>query len=269
MYLEGIHDGRRLLELSRRIAPRKPILMLKGGLTDSGARAVASHTASLGGAAQVWDAFFRQTGVVRTDTLEEMADLAMTFLYIKPPRGLRAALLGIGGGNSVLAADALARVGLSLPALAPETTAEIATFVPAAGSMLRNPLDIGAVFRGDLTLLDRTLELVGHDPNIDIILAAPHLDINRRSSKADADRLVNKLSDYMRRTPHGKPLALTFHSFANDPEEQAFRQRLLVDLPNRGVAVFSDLGRAGRALVRLYGYHRFLAEVASDNSVAD
>ncbi|MSQ33744.1 MAG: hypothetical protein EXR60_04925 [Dehalococcoidia bacterium] len=267
MYLEGIRDGRRLLELARRIVVHKPILLVKGGLTASGARAVASHTASLGGEAQVWDAFYKQTGVVRADSLEELADLAMTFLYVQPPRGLRAVLMGIGGGNSVLAADALAREGITLPALAPETTAELATFVPLAGSMVRNPLDIGAVFRGDLTLLDRTLGLVGRDPNVDIILAAPHLDLNR-SSPEETDRLVARLSDYARAAPHGKPLALTFHSFSNDPEEMAARQRLMVQLPQRGVAAFRDLARAGRALARLHQYHRFLDGAAPERASA-
>jgi len=256
MYLEGVKDGAKLLRQVKEINRVKPIILWKAGLTEPGAKAVASHTASLAGQQAVWRAFFAQTGVVPVFSLEEMAETVMTFLYVKPPQGKRVAVLVLGGGSSVAAADVCGREGLEVPTLTQKTQDELKKFIPPAGTSIRNPLDTGMVFR-DMSLLQREMEALAADPLIDMLIVRPHLDMVRSAGPEQVDRLLTYLSDFCRNNPCGKPTVLVFYSFANDPSESALRARLQVELPRNGVAVYSSLASASRALVKLYEYHQF------------
>ncbi len=262
MYLEGVKDGRKLLRQVEEINRTKPVIILKAGLTESGSRAVASHTASLAGSAAIWQGFFARTGAVRVDSLEEMAEMTMTFLYVRPPASLRTAVLVLGGGSSVAAADVCARAGLDTPPLTAETQAELKTFINIAGASVRNPLDTGHVFR-DANSLKREVELVTADPSIDMLIVRPHLDMIRAADPEHMDEVIGYLSDICRHPPRGKPVVLVFHSFANDPGEFALRSRLQVELPRQGVPVYPSLEAAARALARRYHHHRFLQQHAA------
>ena len=264
MYLEGVKDGAKLLRQVKEINRVKPVILWKAGLTESGARAVASHTASLAGQQAIWRAFFAQTGAVPVFSSEEMAEAAMTFLYVKPPQGKRVAVLVLGGGSSVASADVCNREGLEVPALTQETQAELKKFIPPAGTSIRNPLDTGMVFR-DMSLLQRELEALASDPLIDMLIVRPHLDMLRSAGPDQLDRVVTYLSDFCRDNPYGKPTVLVFYSFANERWESELRAKLQVELPQKGVAVYSSLAEASRALARLYEYHRFQKELETDN----
>ena len=263
MYLEGVKDGRKLLRQVQVINRVKPVILWKAGLTELGARAVASHTASLAGQEAIWRGFFAQTGAVPVFSLGEMAEMTMTFHYVKPPRGNRVAVLGSGGGSSVSAADICSREGLELPALTQETQAELKKFIPLAGASIRNPLDTGLIFR-NVSFLERELELVAADPLIDMLIVKPHMDTALTTGPEQLDQFINFLSDFSRNNSYGKPVALTFYSWSNDPREAALRARLEVELPQKGVAVYSSLDSASRSLARLFEYHRFQKEVTEN-----
>src|SRR4030042_5543131 len=100
-YIEGLKDGRRFSKAVRRAAAVKPVIMMKGGCTEAGARAVASHTGALAGSSEIWDGLVRQAGVIPVATLEELADILVTFLYSPVPHGRRLAALDVGGGAAV------------------------------------------------------------------------------------------------------------------------------------------------------------------------
>jgi acyl-CoA synthetase (NDP forming) len=174
MYLEGIKNGNEFTRLVRAINRTKPVIVWKGGLTESGSRAVASHTGSLAGEGRVWDAFYAQTGAVRVNSLEEIADAVLAFQHLPPPRGRRALLLGGGGGNSVALADVCGREGLTVPPLADETRRKLAGFFPLAGNSIRNPLDVWAV-QENVDLLRRAVELAVADPAIDLVIMERHV----------------------------------------------------------------------------------------------
>ncbi|MFC2018320.1 CoA-binding protein, partial [Chloroflexota bacterium] len=87
MYLEGVQDGRKLIKKVSEINPTKPVIVWKGGKSEWGSRAASSHTGSLAGNRAVWDSFFKQTGAVSVNSLDELADVTMTFLYLTPPPG--------------------------------------------------------------------------------------------------------------------------------------------------------------------------------------
>lgn len=264
MYLEGVKDGRKLLKQVREINRVKPVILWKGGLSEAGSRAVASHTASLAGQKAIWQGFFAQTGAVPVSSLEEMAEMAMTFLYVNPPQGKRVAVLGLGGGTSVASADACNDEGLEVPALTQETQNELKKFIPLSGASVRNPLDTGWMFR-NVPLLDREIKLVLADPMIDMLIVMPHLDMAHMTGPEQVDELVEYLFGLSSDKLDSKPIVVVFHSFANDPWERDFRVKLQTELPKKGVAVYSSLTTASRALAKLYEYHRFQKELASEN----
>ncbi len=188
----------------------------------------------------------------------------MTFLYVKPPQGNRVAIMGLGGGTSVASADVCNAEGLGVPALTESTQAELKKFIPLAGASVRNPMDTGLAFR-DMSLLERELELVAADPLIDMIIVRPHLDMTISAGPGQVDRMINYLSDFCRSNSYGKPTVIVFHSWANDPREVELRARLQLELPKKGVVVYSSLTAGCRALAKLLQYHQFQRKLAADS----
>ncbi len=141
MYLESIKDGQRFLELSRRIIRDKPILVLKSAVTDSGARASATHTGSVAGEDRVYDAAFRQTGIIRVGNFERLWDVARAFVYAPLPAGNRVAVINLAGSGCVTAVDACVRNGLEIAELAPATKTRIKSVYPDWWKV-RSPVDV-------------------------------------------------------------------------------------------------------------------------------
>ncbi len=140
-YIEGTRDGTRFAEALRGAASRKPVVILKGGTTDAGVRAAVSHTGALAGSSAVWDGLFREAGVIRTNSVEETADMLVALLRMRPPRGTRTCLVGNGGGPTVLSADECERAGFRIAPMPEEIRQRLLGFVPLAGTMVRNPFD--------------------------------------------------------------------------------------------------------------------------------
>jgi len=167
VYLEGIGDGRRFLDVMRRITPKKPVVVLRGGLTEYGRRAAASHTGAMAGSADVFMAAARQTGcLVRTGPDESM-DLALCLTALPLPAGRRVAVMTLGGGWGVLAADELARNDLELAALEPHVLAALDELLP--GYWCRsNPVDLVAAVAPDLSA--RTLTMLAESVVVDAVV---------------------------------------------------------------------------------------------------
>ncbi len=141
-YIEGTRDGRRLMDVLKKAAGAKPVVVFKGGYTAGGLRAAASHTGSLAGSDIVWDGAIKQAGAIRVYSVEEMVDILVALLMVRPPKGTNACVVGHGGGASVMATDELEREGLSLPPIPAEIRDKLKDFVDLANSMLRNPIDV-------------------------------------------------------------------------------------------------------------------------------
>jgi acyl-CoA synthetase (NDP forming) len=255
LYLEGVKDGRRLMELVKQTNPVKPIIIWKGGLTSAGARAAISHTGSLAGEKQIWGAFFKQTGAIEVHSIEEMAEVTMTFLRLEPSPGKRAAVLAAGGGSSVAAGDICAEEGIMLPALSEHTRAGLLEFISLVNQGVANPIDVPSVVM-DISSLRRTYELLAADPQIDIVML--HL-----GAEFFAGPVVNAVTELRKhisssthlRTPF-KPVivALSEEGQVHDTEKYAQQLR------EAGITAFNSLRRACRALNRFADYHRFVAE---------
>ncbi len=191
LYLESFGNPRAFARIARRVARAKPVLAMKSGTTSSGSRAASSHTAALAGSEAAVDALFRQTGVIRTQTLDELVDVAALLNDMPVPRGRRVALLTNAGGLGILCADACEGAGLELPTPSEETRRALGEVMPIEGST-SNPIDILGSATAK-TFAD-VLPIVLADPGIDslIVLFVPTVgvsedDVGSAISRAAAD----------------------------------------------------------------------------------
>ena len=264
MYIEDVKNGRRFKQLVTQVNPEKPIIIWKGGLTPSGARAAATHTGSLAGDRQVWEAFFKQTGVIKVDSIDEMADVTMTLLRLKPSPGRRVAVWGGGGGNSVAAGDVCAQEGLQVPPLSNKTITALREFMTIVNQSVVNPLDGGSVFE-DLLTLKRALDIVAADPAIDIILLHLGVGYAKWFSAEHLAGFKKCVSGFTRDNPTGKPVVVAVRDEGKAGEAEEFVR----ELREADITTYSSLERACRALSRFAQYHRFRAEMGADAREAE
>ena len=166
-YLESITDGNDFVNQAERISHDKPILLMKSGGTEAGAKAASSHTGSLAGSEIAYECMFERAGVVRCGSIKEQFDYAQAFANQPLPAGPRVAVITNAGGPGIMAADAIERQGLAFAKLADKTISELASRLPAAAN-LHNPIDV----LGD-ALADRyefALSVVLDDASVDIVL---------------------------------------------------------------------------------------------------
>jgi acyl-CoA synthetase (NDP forming) len=166
LYMEGIKNGRKFIEEARKIVKKKPILALKGGITQESAQRAKSHTASIAGSDEIFDAAFKKAGIIRVENIEELMDAAIALSKQPPMRGDNVAIVSNVGGPAILAADAVVRNNLKLAALSEKTKAEIESLY--LGVDATNPIDIIADARADR--YDKVLGLVLSDKNVDGVL---------------------------------------------------------------------------------------------------
>jgi acetate---CoA ligase (ADP-forming) len=198
LHLESFGDPRKFARLAKRVVRKKPIVVVKSGRSTAGFRGTQSHTGAIVASSDVTvDALFEQAGVIRTDTLEEMFDVA-AFLSTQPvPEGRRVAVITNAGGPGILAADACEGLGLEVPELSEGTKAALAKFLlPIAGK--RNPVDMtSAATPGDY---GRAIRIVSEDPNVDalIVIFIPPLAL---VTEAVASEIVAAAEEMKGRVP--------------------------------------------------------------------
>jgi acetyl coenzyme A synthetase (ADP forming)-like protein len=168
LYLESFGNPRRFARLAREVGRRKPIVAVKSGRSAAGARAAASHTGALLAASDVTvDALFRQAGVIRTDTLEQMFDVAELLANQPAPKGDRVAIVTNAGGLGILCADTCDANGLKVPPLSEATKAKLREFLPPEASV-ENPVDMIASASDED--YGRAIRTVADDPDVDVMI---------------------------------------------------------------------------------------------------
>ena len=167
MYVEGMPNGQEFIEIAREVTKKKPIVAIKSGVTQSGSRAVSSHTGSLAGSEQAYHAAFHQAGVLRAPSMESLFDMALALGYQPSLKGDRIAIITNAGGPGILATDALERSGMSLSRFELDTIRTLEEQLPDAASAA-NPVDVLGDARADRYSF--ALETVSTDPNVDGLL---------------------------------------------------------------------------------------------------
>ncbi len=169
MYIEGFGNPRHFTTLARRVTRRKPVLAVKAGRSEAGAKAASSHTGALAQVDIATDALFAQCGVLRADTVETLFDAAVAFSKAPLPQGPRVAILTNAGGPGIIIADACEGFGLDVAALSEETQSELRDHLPAEASVA-NPVDmIASATPGQV---ERAMRIIVADPGIDSVIAS-------------------------------------------------------------------------------------------------
>lgn len=211
LYLESFGNPKKFGEIARRVGKKKPIVAVKAGRSTAGARAASSHTGALATSDVIVDDLFRQSGIIRTQTLEELFDVAALLANQPLPLGRRVAIVTNAGGPGILASDACEASGLEIPQLSEETKAKLREFLPAAASV-GNPVDMIASANADD--YRRALTILRDDASVDAVLIiyipvlatdAEQVSAAIREIGADA-RGKTMLATFM--SAHGTPSAL-------------------------------------------------------------
>ncbi|MEA1964933.1 MAG: CoA-binding protein [Candidatus Aerophobetes bacterium] len=148
VYIEGLKDGRKLLAQSKKTLPKKPIMVIKAGKSQAGMRATSSHTGSLAGEDKIYDAAFKQAGILRVNDLGEMFDLSRGLIYYQKIEGKRIAIVTNSGGPAVMTADKLEELGMVVPEPSLSLKNRLKSSLPPNIS-LRNPFDLLAYGSGE------------------------------------------------------------------------------------------------------------------------
>jgi len=252
-YLEGAKDGAKLRRAAEKaLQRRKPILMLKVGRTGAGARAASSHTGSLAGDDQVYDAFFRQTGIVRIQSLEELTAFCVLHRGGRSFRGKRVAILSGSGGHGVVLADRCESLGLSVPEITGATREKLEQHLPHFGSA-RNPIDMTAQGGVDTSMLGNCLQALANDDGIDAIMA--HVFFLDREGTKRAEELV----EIYRST--NKAIVLMSHKRIRSGVEE----ECVALLKDAGIPVLSDGLQAAQAVAQLAWYQEKASAAGADD----
>ena len=251
-YMEGAKDGAKLRRVAQRaLERRKPILIMKVGRTGAGARAASSHTGSLAGDDQVYDAFFRQMGIVRIQSVPELTAFCILHRGGRSFRGGRVAILSGSGGHGVVLADRCESLGLSVPEITGATREKLEQCLPHFGSA-RNPIDITAQGGVDRSMLGSCLRALASDDGIDVILA--HVFFVEQDGTKRAEELV----EIYRSTD--KAIVLTYHNRIRSGVEAD----CIALLKNAGIPVLTDGLQAAKAVAQLAWYQEKASAAGAD-----
>ncbi len=252
VYAEGLPDGRDFVEVAASVFRRKPIVMLKAGLTAAGTRAVASHTGALAGSARAYQAATHRAGVIVVNSLQEQNDVAMALATQPLPPGNRVALLTNAGGPAALAADALNQHGLQMADLTEETQARLREVTPR-DTQLGNPIDMLGGPQPEM--YSAALDVLLDDPGVDMAMAifvpqaiTPVDEVARHIIKAaNLTPPAPPLQSLERGKREGKPIVACIVGGESIPETIRMLNR-------NGVPYYRDPHRASRALAGLWQY---------------
>ncbi|MBU2548679.1 MAG: hypothetical protein KKB20_09735, partial [Proteobacteria bacterium] len=245
LYVEGLRDGGRFLRAAKKVVKKKPIIVYKAGRTEQGSRATMSHTASIAGSDNIFEAICRQSGIIRTYDVSHAFDLAEALSKQPLPRGNRVAVISAGGGHCVVTTDAIGLLGLEVPELDEETVLRLQPLLLPHAPPPRNPIDLAADPR-PMTVAN-IVEILARHAGIDAIITMAPVFI--RSTNPDYVREVLSTAEILSEVPrkYGKPLIAT--AMRGHMEGVAFNL-----MRERGIPFYEFPEEAARAMYGLYRY---------------
>ncbi|PIP05983.1 MAG: hypothetical protein COX52_09025 [Syntrophobacterales bacterium CG23_combo_of_CG06-09_8_20_14_all_48_27] len=263
-YLEGARDARHLFQAIKNVSPAKPIVVWKGGRTEPGAEAAASHTGALTASASLWSAALKQAGAIEVQGLEELADTMLLLQQLGRIRGNNVGIVcGLtdgGGGESVLAGDACAAFGLNVPPFSEKTKAHLTALLGQVGSILRNPLDISQGY-GNTRIVEQAMELVSREPHLDLIIVYENVDILLRFLSAEITEIMNNIFIGFHRR-QSKPIVVVLPRGSKEEERLEIEDKF----SREGIPVYPTIERAARAIAHVTRYYSRLHKGSTEKS---
>lgn len=252
MHIEDVRDGQKFIDTVRKVAARKPVLIMKPGRTERGARASASHTGSLAGSDRIYDAAFRQAGAIRLNTWREFWEIPRIFVNQPLPCGNRIGIITFTGGVGVVSVDTAEECGLSIADFSPATTSRLSRL---SSQLARNPVDLGPLIPlsdNPMSVMEETIAAVMDDTNVDCVVATLYA-----SSGAETPMYIDILGRLMKNT--AKPVS--FWIYGTNLAEMEELQRQVQGL---GLAAYFDIELAIKALATAAHYSRVKSGLTSE-----
>ena len=256
-YLEGVRDGKRLLQIAKDISREKPIVMWKGGKTEAGARTAASHTGVLASPSLLWTAAMKQAGVIEVNSMDELIDTMLIFQHLPLLDGRRVTIIsGVvdgGGGESVAAADICISSGLELPSFSDETKSQLESLLGKVGSIWHNPLDVSQA-AGKLGVVHHAIEIAAADQHIDLIIIQERMEmllLLLEQLGGSIENLIDMIVDIRRNQK--KPVVVVLEGGLTQAKPSAMVRKLL----EAQIPVFPKLERAAKAIANLCRYSEY------------
>jgi acyl-CoA synthetase (NDP forming) len=256
-YLEGFKNGARFFDLAKEIIRKKPIVIYKAGSSIPGMKATLSHTASIAGSDEIFDALCRQIGVIRTHETLQSFDVAEVLAHQPLPRGRRVAIMG-SGGQGVVTADACSALGLEVPELDSYTVQSLQESMPSYAPMPKNPVDFAGSARTSMEEAAIVEKLLSQDYIDGVIANAPFNTaamstilgiVGMSKHMVDVTKLAIQGAEYMASLPaiYNKPLiTIRFHRYEHD---------IVLDiLRGAGIPVYDTPEECARAMHALVKY---------------
>ncbi|MCL5433714.1 MAG: acetate--CoA ligase family protein [Candidatus Marsarchaeota archaeon] len=243
LYIEGINRGKEFIEVAKRVSKKKPVIVLKGGVTDAGATAAFSHTASLTGSHIAYEAAFKQVGFIIAHDFDDMLDYAKIFDTQALSTGDRIAVITNGGGAGVLTTDAIYLNNMQLAELSKKVKAKLRKQMPSIVN-IRMPLDIGG--DADDKRYKDALDAVTNDPNVDSIIV-----ITLFQTPGADEKVADTIIEYG--TQYKKPLIVISMGGSYTQAHKAI-------IEEEGVPVYESPTAAARSLSALIKYARYKNE---------
>src|SRR5512136_429863 len=203
-YLEGINDGAEFMKTARQVTRKKPVVSIKSGTTSAGSRAASSHTGTLAGSERAYDAAFKQVGIIRAGSVQDLFDFTQAFDRQPLPESNAVAVVTNAGGPGIMASDAIERSGMRLASLTPEVQQRLRAALPAAASVV-NPIDVLGDAPAERYAL--AIEAALGDPNVGIVLVV--LTPQTATQIPETARVLGEMA-----RKYAKP---TFAAFMGDP----------------------------------------------------
>jgi len=248
MYMEGVKDGRKFLSTAKRVSRIKPIIIMKIGRSSRGSKAAKSHTGALTGSNAIYDAAFKQSGVIKAINTTEMFDFAKALATQPLPKGKRVAIVTNGGGLGVAATDACEEEGLELTELAEETRNRIRELIPKFASAL-NPIDTTPQVSPKINA--EIFKILLSHKSIDGIISIINGSKPREYAEEVVRAHVNMAKSY------NKPIVLAWTADKSAED-------LIIKLEENGVPVYETPERAVKSMNALRRYAEFLKRHGSD-----
>ena len=266
LYMEGTKNGERLKAAMTEAARLKPVLALKGGVTEHGRRAASSHTGSLAGSPEVWSSLFKQAGVIQVEDFDELLDTTLALSCAPPPSGKGTTIITNSGGFSVLETDLCIKAGLEVPQFTKETITELRKMVPLAGTSINNPLDAWPIYYntpGTRGTLADAIKILSHDNKINsIVLHFDEVRYLRHMFGEATENFLKELIEIMvqgckyARDEMGKTviICVALDAYSEDEEDRRYHFLAKRVFENERFPVYSSLGASIKALSNLYRY---------------
>jgi len=268
-YVEGLRgDSRDYLDLVRRAARIKPVIIMKGGRTSVGSRLTISHTASLAGSTDLWETAIRQTGAVPVRDIDQLVNMVIAFYFLPPIKGRNVAIVGAGGGRSVLSADEWEENDFTVPPLPQEIREELKKKGSQLWDWIDNPADVSITMGDEAARIEAVLSEIVKHPVFDFIAADAEEDppfseeafIREITDNIDAYEKIGKTC--------GKPFLIIFDERSVGSEEMnsyiyTTRAELRTRLVREGLPFFPSVDEAARAVNELITYYQRREEAAA------